>query len=156
MKKLNNKGMTLVEIIVTFAILMVIVLEMVNLSVDVNNKSKINEFKKELTEYSNNIRKTIQNDMIVLNVRKIEQNPTNQSYILEFEDKTIKELIIKNNVIIYDNELYKFKDSEYLDFKYTGTTTSEDIITINLEITENLYDNDDTNYGFKIVHVIEK
>lgn len=61
---MNNKGMTLVELIVTFSLLMIIIVGMFNLIMDVKGNLDDKKMAKELTGYSSTVGNQIQYDLI--------------------------------------------------------------------------------------------
>lgn len=64
MKVLNNKGMTIVEILVCFMIVTFISVSLFNTVETFNNKKSIESAKSALLEYRNNIDKMIEDDLI--------------------------------------------------------------------------------------------
>ena len=64
MKRLNNKGMTAVELLVCFIIVSAIVVSMFNLILNYRNKEQIEEINNEVINYANNLQKDIQDDFI--------------------------------------------------------------------------------------------
>lgn len=64
MKKLNNKGLTAIEVLVCFAIISVIVISMFNIVNNYKNKRDIESYKLDITTYKNTVTKTIYNDII--------------------------------------------------------------------------------------------
>lgn len=61
---MNNKGMTLVELLVTFSLLLVIIVGMFNLIMKVKNDFDDKRIGKDFTEYSSNMNSSIQYDLI--------------------------------------------------------------------------------------------
>lgn len=61
---MNNKGMTLIELLVTFSLLMIIVVGMYSLILDTRLDLDNKQIIKDYTEYSNTINRTIQDDLI--------------------------------------------------------------------------------------------
>lgn len=61
---MNNKGMTLVELLVTFSLLLVIIVGMFNLIMEVKNSFDDKRIGKDFTEYSSNMNSSIQYDLI--------------------------------------------------------------------------------------------
>ena len=61
---MNNKGMTIVELIVTFSLLLVIVVGMFNLITDVKLELENKQIGKDFTEYSSTIGSKIQYDFL--------------------------------------------------------------------------------------------
>ena len=64
MKKLNNKGMTLIEIIVCFVIVVVIVLSMLKVVNNYKDKQDIESYKSAIFTYKNTLTKTVWDDII--------------------------------------------------------------------------------------------
>ena len=61
---MNNKGMTLVELLVTFSLLLVIIVGMFNLIMEVKNDFDDKRIGRDFTEYSSNMNSSIQYDLI--------------------------------------------------------------------------------------------
>lgn len=85
---MNNKGMTLVELIVTFSLLMIIIVGMFNLIMDVKGNLDDKKMAKELTEYSSTIGHQIQYDLIRKTVYSIgyKNSETDNWNVLERTD----------------------------------------------------------------------
>lgn len=64
LKKLNNKGMTAVEILVTFVIVVIIVVSMYDSIMTLKNKETVASYKESLVTYKNLLTKEIQDDLI--------------------------------------------------------------------------------------------
>lgn len=71
-RKLNNKGMTAVEILVTFVIIIVIVVSMYNGILDLKNKETISSYKLSLVTYNNLLTKDIQDDLIKIGLSTVQ------------------------------------------------------------------------------------
>ncbi len=119
---MNNKGMTLVELIVTFSLLMIIIVGMFNLIMDVKGNLDDKKMAKELTEYSSTIGNQIQYDLIRKSVWSI--GCKNSAYdnwtVLERKDSdaNIKTLTNKNDEVQFDfcnNSNEELKNSIALD-----------------------------------------
>ena len=63
-KRLNNKGMTAIEILITFVIVVIIVISMYNGIMDLKTKETIASYKLSLVTYKNLLTKDIQDDII--------------------------------------------------------------------------------------------
>lgn len=61
---MNNKGMTLVELLVTFSLLLVIIVGMFNLIMEVKNSFDEKRIAKEFTSFSSSMNSSIQSDLI--------------------------------------------------------------------------------------------
>lgn len=68
---MNNKGMTIVELIVTFSLLLVLVVGMFNLVMDVKFDLDSKQITKDFTEYSSTMNHQIQYDLITNDVKMI-------------------------------------------------------------------------------------
>ena len=64
MVKLNQKGMTSIELLVCFVIISAIVVSMFDMILNYQNQQQIERIKNEIVSYSNNIQKVIQDDLI--------------------------------------------------------------------------------------------
>lgn len=72
MNELNNKGMTVVEIVLTFSIIMIIVVGMLTIMVNYRDKVSVSLTRLKLETFKNNLTQDIYNDVITLGVSKIE------------------------------------------------------------------------------------
>lgn len=105
-KKLNNKGMTLIEIIVCFVIVVVIVLSMFKVVNNYKDKQDVESYKSSIITYKNTITKTIWEDIINhKGIVKYEKNSNSQdqngitvSYTFTFLDGNKSNLTILHNV----------------------------------------------------------
>ena len=64
MKKLNNKGMTIVEILVCFLLVTFITVSLFTTVSSFNNKRSIESVKADLLQYRNDIDKMLEDDLI--------------------------------------------------------------------------------------------
>lgn len=62
-RKLNNKGMTAIEVLITFVIVVVIVVSMYDGIMDLKNRETIASYKLSLVTYKNLLTKDIQDDL---------------------------------------------------------------------------------------------
>lgn len=126
MKKLNNKGMTIVEIVVTFVMLMVLVLGMLNLTNEIKTTSKQKQFYKELTEYSSLVQSTIQDDLIKNVLTDVSECNVDKAEIclnFKFKNSSDKQLIANvvsnfDEVADGDKEVDELKVISYDGLKY--------------------------------------
>lgn len=168
MKELNNKGMTVIEVIITFSILMILVIGMFKMVIEMKESSKEKQLQKDLYEYSDILRTTIQNDLIKKKLidANVSDDEEKIKLVLTFEDNSTKELIINyNKTIKYNNKTYQIPESDVVEFNPSGNfnempyvTYSDSnnfkILTIYIPLYEYLYEKDFNNYGFKIVHPV--
>lgn len=71
MKKLNNKGISIVEVLVTFSIIMVIVISMLSIVMNYRSKVNITYEKLELDTFKNTLTKDIQDDILEYGIKEI-------------------------------------------------------------------------------------
>ena len=129
MKRINNKGMTVVELVLSFAILIILVLGMLRLVLEVKDTMYEEQVYKDLTEYSSNLNYVIHKDFLNNNVNDAVyvdpgyENCPNEEDIMcytftfdyPFEDGTYEKNIVvnfKSNTINYGKTLYQvpYKD----------------------------------------------
>lgn len=132
MKRLNNHGISLVEIVVTFAIVMAIISGLLAIIMNYRLQAQNSFSKLELQTYKNNLTKTIQDDILNFGIGEIntaggcnsESNKERFSACanLIFKNGSEKILAIskiekdnreslENKYIYYDNEKYPLKDN---------------------------------------------
>lgn len=117
--KLNNKGLTVVELILSFTLLIVLVFGMFNVVVEIKDYSEAKELEKDLVEFKNRIIYKIQNDLITGNIKDLEiQNTGTPTLTITMTDGTTKtlEIIFKEKIIKYDGETYKIPHSNLIEF----------------------------------------
>ena len=71
MKRLNNHGISLVEIVVTFAIVMAIISGLLAIIMNYRLQAQNSFSKLELQTYKNNLTKTIQDDILNFGIGEI-------------------------------------------------------------------------------------
>lgn len=127
--KLNNKGMSIIEIVLTFALIMVMVISMLTIVMNYRNKASTSLKKLELDTFKNTLTKDIQDDILKLGISEINMDGECSSITglsrcvnLVFKDGTQKifgtskiELenkdSIENKFLYYDGEKYKLHES---------------------------------------------
>lgn len=107
MKKLNNRGVTTIEVIVCFILVVIITLTMYTTISTFNNKRKIEGFKARIYTYKNTLTKEIQDDFIKIGLTSAtykrvveEQNPALVTYTIDcnLKDGTKRQLIIRQQL----------------------------------------------------------
>ena len=132
MKKLNNRGLSIVEIVVTFAIVMAIISGLLAIIMNYRQKAETSFSELELETIKNTLTKTIQDDILNFGISEINyggscMSSTSSSRFstcanLVFKNGTEKILAvskidqdnrssIENKYIFYDDEKYVFKDN---------------------------------------------
>lgn len=105
MKKLNNKGMTIVEILITFIIIAAISVSLYASIANLKGKEEISSYKERINTYKNLLTRDIQNDVIMKKLIDVKEDPNDQSHItLVFENNEEKDLKVnQSNVTIPEN-----------------------------------------------------
>ena len=93
-KKLNNKGLTTIELLISFVLLAILVASLYGTVETYKNRQSIEEFKDEIYTYKNLLTKDIQSDLIKKGLMdvKIESTPldaSNSSNIIPEKYKAI-------------------------------------------------------------------
>lgn len=126
MKKLNNHGLTAVEVLICFSITTVIVISLFKIINNFNEKQTIESRKNLIATYKNTVTKTIMDDILKYGaVNKVVTPPKindKSEFYVSFEQK--------NNGITYHSEISIFyndehdnendSDTEYIKYKRTN------------------------------------
>lgn len=153
-KKLNNSGMTLVELLVTFSLVMIMAIGIFNLVLEVRKDLDEKEVMKNYTTYSNDINNKIHYDLIrnkpfVITYKNSETdiwfckysdnsncNVTNDILSVTYKNKSKDSSSLNSLCTIYPCAIYGYLDkNNEIDFK---------AISINKNI-----DNTNKKYGIK-------
>lgn len=151
--KLNNKGITLVEVIVSFALLMIILVGLFNIIMEVKSDVTDKQMEKEFKDFDNLMIARIQGDLIKNKVKNCE---TKDSKSVSCENKiTIK---IDNGMITYNGVEYAipYKDNEEDILQYpdtNGVVIKDNILKISFIYS---YVDGTKSFGFTIVHPLSE
>lgn len=132
--KINHKGFTIVELVLSFALISVIVIGMLTIIINYRSMIKLSNRKIELIQYKSTLTKTIQDDITNLGVRSIHYckdasgNDINTCVVLTFKDESIKNLSyanfdVKNRYIQYGNQKFPIQESGQDDFESLSDAT---------------------------------
>lgn len=150
MIKLNNKGMTSVELLVCFIIISAIVVSLFNIVMDLRNKEQIEAIKNEAVSYSNVLQSVVQEYLIMDHLEGVQMTTgSNSTITLNFTLANAKTASLTispstNEVIVTDspnttNEdrtSYPVPDIADMSLSYDSTATVQNnylIILIYLE-----------------------
>ena len=129
MNKLNNKGMSIVEVVVTFSLIMFLVVGLLVIVVNYRNKVAVTLERLSLDTFKNNLTQDINHDILTKGLKEINSGGActsltslNRCINLVFYDGTEKALgtskvvpndkdSIINKYVYYDGLKYKLKDS---------------------------------------------
>ncbi len=109
--KLNNKGMSIVEILVCFVLVALISVSIYTAISSFNNKRNIESFKEKIYTYKNTLTKLIQDDLIKNGLISADYTINNGIYTinLHFRDNTQKTLVITRKLAMDYNEALENK-----------------------------------------------
>lgn len=163
---MNNKGMTLVELIVTFSLLIVIVIGLYQLILDVKFNYEEKDVTKSYTEFSATISSEIQYKLLKTKPTKVEVNDNS----VTITDSKSKKYTIKLNTgndndeigITYGGVTEVLPNSKFVEI---GRDENQPEVKIEKDKDMNyliinfpiyyVQNDDPENYGFKIVYPYE-
>jgi len=163
MKRLNNKGLSIVEFIVVFVILMVLIFGMMDTIMGFKDSNNTTTMNKELLEYQTSLTKIIYDDLIKGKFQKIESCDTHEytttcHFILKEGEKSTLEIDIQKLVISYNGIKYPIPNSDFVEIAPIKVEIDEEtkkFLIISIPIYEiDKKGEQDINYGLNIIHPI--
>ena len=155
--KLNNKGITLVEVIVSFALLMIILVGLFNIIMEVKSDVTDKQMEKEFKDFDNLMIARKQGDLIKNKVTSCENLSQDKKSIDCYFNGTKRNIKIDNGKIIYNDATYEipyFSNTEILSQSSLSKIDLENnILTITLEYS---YVDGTKKFGFTIVHPLSE
>ncbi len=153
--KLNNKGLTLVELIVSFVILVLFLFGMLEIVLAVKNKAA-NEFvSRDMLTYKETLLKVVEDDLIKIGLNNA--TCSNDTCTLNLKNAMVKtfRFDITNKIIEYDGIKYEIPSKDRI---YFGTVQmnvesldeNNNVLVISIEYYEE--ETTEPNYGIKIKH----
>lgn len=113
--KINNKGFTLVELVLGFALLAIIVMGMLSISLNYRYSVKTSNRRIGLTQYKNSITRLIQDDILEKGILDI--NYCNDDVLtcvtFTFRDSTTKNLSFSNNNQALNNRYIQYGNRKF-------------------------------------------
>ncbi len=113
---MNNKGFTLIELMVSIALIAVVIVFMFNLLGDIKKESALSNEDISDTLNRSKIIRVIQNDFIELKLKgvaKCTESGTIDCYEFTFNDNSTKRLLVRTNEVEYDNERWVLDSGNY-------------------------------------------
>ena len=103
---MNNKGVTLIEVLVSVALIAVILIFIFNLLVDLKNEDYMSSSKGIDSLNRTEIIHIIENDFIEKHLNKVEQVSCGSNLCMKFtfNDGSSKDLAVYEKYLVYDNE----------------------------------------------------
>ncbi|MDO4369125.1 MAG: prepilin-type N-terminal cleavage/methylation domain-containing protein [bacterium] len=155
----NNKGMTLVELIVTFSLLLVIVVGLYRLILDIRLNYEEKDVTKSFTEYSAMVSSEIQYKLLKMNASKdkisVSENKASiNGYVVEINTDD-KIGVTYGGVFepIPNVKFAEFERDNNTPYVKLETTDNNSYLIINFPIYS-VQNDDPENYGFKIVYPV--
>ena len=156
----NNKGFTLVEMLVSFTLSMVLIVILFQLIINLKELYVASGIKTELLNKQYLITNKIYTDLNEKKVTKIE-NCEDSPVCVEFTftDGNTKKIEVDKTTktLKYDGYIIKLKnDSEIktININTTDSESNKNIFNVNIEIKNNQFNN--TNFGINIVYPYNK
>jgi len=155
MKKMNNKGLTIVELIVTFGLLMILIVGLLEIVLEAKSDVTDKRFMKDMNEFKSILTKTIQDDFIMAGVSSANCSGSSCDITVGGVSKTLR---VDGKVITYDGMKYEFPHSKDIEVKDVSMGVKNNILEISIpcyrvhsskntsEVLRNY------NYGIKIIH----
>ena len=118
---MNNKGTTLIEVMISVALIAIIMVFMFTLLVDLKNEESLSTKKSADALNRSAIIHLIQNDIISRGIKTLTFcndaaevcDANHLYYTFNFQDNTSKKLIAYTNYFVYDNEKWTLSSGKY-------------------------------------------
>lgn len=118
---MNNKGTTLIEVMISVALIAIIMVFMFTLLVDLKNEESLSTKKSEDALNRSAIIHLIQNDIISRGIKSLTFcddatdvcDENHLYYTFNFQDNTSKKLIAYTTYFVYDNERWTLSSGKY-------------------------------------------
>ena len=161
--KLNNKGLTLIELILSFTILALFVVAMLETVLSVRRKAANELFAQDMVVFKNTLLKTIQDDLLkneVLADTYCEELTCHISLVTQNNANVTKIFTLNQNtkVISYDDIQYEIPNKNNITFGGINMIVETLDTNFKMLIIDISYYEKNTivpNYGFRIAHPIE-
>ena len=178
MRKLDNKGFTVVELTLSFIFVFTIAFSMYELLFNYRVRQNEESIKSQMMDYKNEVTLAIQNDINEKTLKNIDyckqgSNIIDRCLVLNFNDNTSKQLAVEDSVTEYDGNIYEtnyisyggiiYESSDALLLEYKpnymlyNTYESDELEDDNIKvyrISIPIYHNDlEGDYGINIIAV---
>jgi len=161
MKRLNNKGMTSIEMLISFIITVAIVASMFDVVMNYKNKQQIESIKNSIISYANSMQKVVQDDLIKGHLIEATVASTQKSVVFTCDRpssyQTTFAIDVTNNTISYgkNDQIIKYPLPEIPDLTLSDMSTIEymeaDASFVKITIVLEHPNLEDKQYTFTIV-----
>ncbi len=137
MKRLSNKGMTIIEVLVSFVLIMIITASMYNTVASFNQKRLIEDYKEQILTYKNTLTKEIQDDFIKIGLSHVNYNKTisgdrvTHTVDCDLKDGTRRQFIVQQQ-LAYSTYHIAGSKTEDDEFSIQYGTPPDDLIIYEL------------------------
>lgn len=131
MKKLNNKGITTIEVLICFILVVIITVSMYATVSSFNEKKIIEGYKEEVYDYKNILTKDIQDDLIKIGLvhakyeKTVEGSKVTHTVTMNLKDGTDRKLVVEQLLA-------------YSSYHIGGSTTEDDYFMIKYGLPDDL------------------
>ena len=148
---MNNRGLTLVELIVTFAHAIGIVIILLNVLVIIKNNYNETDIKTKLVVNQSTLSNMLNSKFVGDNLVSRTSCPGTFCYSFEFKDGSTIDLKVDGDKISFGNYVYVLDSDSKVE---TPSLTFDDpYLVIKIPISTKLYPNED--FGINLVYEIE-
>ena len=140
MKKLNNKGFTLIEVLVSFTLVTIILLNLFSVVMAYRDRSSLTSLREDYNTFKYLVTKDVHNDILKKKLTSITQLPatscasaTSICFQFNFKDGTTKNLFVSN---VQTDAGVRNKYLQYGDQKYRIRDDIPDIIPAGKSATD--------------------
>lgn len=154
---MNNRGMTLIELITTFALSAVIIILLINVLVVIRNVYSKSTIKTELYINQANLSNALNRKINKNNLSSYEScDDSTFCYEFSFKDGTITKLIVNKNYIKFGNTIYKLDSqtkvvNSSLNIEYIDSVNHNNILVLKIPVKNEIYPNID--FGINLVYL---
>ena len=157
---MNNKGFTLVELIVSIVLITIIIVPIFTITINFRNREHIASDKAQLLEYKNTLTYDIQKDILDKGLKTFTENTTcsvKECFILTFQDDSKKHLNLDEKEVVYNDKSYPIviEDAKiaYDDYNIYDDIIKENDNYIYFEIPIEYMESDTSkaNYNVRII-----
>lgn len=131
MKKLNNKGITTIEVLICFILVVIITVSMYATVSSFNEKKIIEGYKEEVYDYKNILTKDIQDDLIKIGLvhakyeKTVDGSKVTHTVTMNLKDGTDRKLVVEQLLA-------------YSSYHIGGSTTEDDYFMIKYGLPDDL------------------
>lgn len=134
----NNKGFTLVEVVVSFSLIMVVMVYLIKTVVVVSSEETDLVIEQQYSVYQSTLLEKIYSDISVAADMTVSSNGNTITITSKEWVPNDKTIVFDNNSIVYDNTIYELPDN--CEFKSTRYSIVQQenyyIIKINLKVND--------------------